>query len=271
MPPAPRLKLIQTPTSGHDRIDPEAVPSGCLVCNVHEHEAAIAEYVLAAMLHWVIRLADLDRGFRAGDWHGGVARPGHMHHEIGGRTLGIVGYGRIGREVARRASAFGMRIVAATRASPGGGADHEIWPLDRLDEMLAASDFVLVACPLSESTRGLLDARRLSCLRTDAVLINVARAAIIEEAALYAALRTRRIGGAILDVWYGYPTPDAPDAAPSRFPFHALDNVLMTPHAAAWTHETVARRWRCIAANLDRLARGDALENVVIARNHPTR
>ena len=101
-------------------------------------------------------------------------------------------------------------------------------------------------------------------MRPEAVLINVSRAAIVEEAGLYEALRARRIGGAILDVWYAYPTPDAPDAAPSRFPFQALDNVLMTPHASAWTREMVGRRWRFIAANLDRLARGEPVQNVVI-------
>jgi phosphoglycerate dehydrogenase-like enzyme len=98
-----KLRLIQTPTSGFDRIELEALPQGCLVSNVHEHEAAIAEYVLATMLNRVIGLVDLERRFRQSDWRGGVSKPGHMHGELGGRTLGIIGFGRIGQEVVRRA------------------------------------------------------------------------------------------------------------------------------------------------------------------------
>ena len=110
-----KLRLIQTPTAGFDRVEPALLPPGCIVCNVNEHEVAIAEYVMAAMLQWVIRIPDLDRRFRQGDWSGGVSQSGHMHSELGGQTLGIVGFGRIGREVARRAKAFNMRVLAATR------------------------------------------------------------------------------------------------------------------------------------------------------------
>jgi len=264
MPPTPKLRLLQTPTAGFDRIELAAVPKDCVVCNVHEHQSAIAEYVFAAMLQWVIRLTDLDSGFRAGDWTGGVSRPGHMHREIGGRTLGIIGYGRIGREVALRAKAFGMRVVAATRSPRDRENLDELRSIQHLDALLPQCDFVLVACALNEGTRGLIDARRLGALKHDAVLINVSRAAIVDEDGLYAALSEGRIGGAILDVWYSYPSVEAPHARPSRFPFEQLGNVIITPHASGWTLETVDRRWRFIAANLDRLARGERPWNVVI-------
>jgi phosphoglycerate dehydrogenase-like enzyme len=264
VPVTPRLRLLQTPTAGFDRIELAAVPKDCVVCNVHEHESAIAEYVFAAMLQWVIRLTDLDRLFRAGDWTGGVAKSGHVHREIGGRTLGIIGYGRIGKEVARRAKAFGMQVVAATRSPREGDHVDKLTSMESLDALLPQCDFVLVACSLNKGTRGLIDARRLALLKGEAVLINVSRAAIVDEAALFAALKEGRIGGAILDVWYSYPSVDEPDAKPSRFPFERLDNVIMTPHASGWTEEAVDRRWRFIASNLDRLARGEKLENVII-------
>jgi phosphoglycerate dehydrogenase-like enzyme len=263
MPATPRVRLLQAPTAGFDRIDLAAVPKDCVVCNVHEHESAIAEYVFAAMLHWVIDLTDLDRRFRAGDWTGGVAKPGHMHREIGGRTLGIIGFGRIGKEVARRAKAFGMQVVAVTRRPRAYAHLDKLSSIEALDGFLPQCDFLLVACPLDESTRGLIDARRLATMKRDALLINVSRAAIVDEAALYAALSEGRLGGAILDVWYAYPSVEAPNAKPSRFPFERLENVIMTPHVSGWTEETVDRRWRFIAANLDRLARGERLKNVV--------
>jgi phosphoglycerate dehydrogenase-like enzyme len=264
MPPTPKLRLLQTPTAGFDRVELAAVPKNCVVCNVHEHQSAIAEYVFAAMLQWGIRLADLDRRFRAGDWTGGVAKPGHMHREIGGRTLGIIGYGRIGKEVARLAKAFGMRVVAATRSPRDGENLDELTSIENLDALLPQCDFVLVACVLNEGTRGLIDARRLAALKREAVLINISRAAVVDEDALYTVLSEGRIGGAILDVWYSYPSIEAPDAKPSRFPFERLGNVIITPHASGWTEETVQRRWRFIAANLDRLARGERPWNVVV-------
>jgi len=265
MPQGLKLALIQTPTAGFDRIDPAALPKGCLVCNVHEHEVAIAEYVLAAMLQWVIGIADLDRRFRGGDWRGGVARLGHMHGELGGRTLGIIGHGRIGSEVARRAQAFGMRGLGVTRRPRAAPENVDrLANLDGLDALLPQCDVVLVACPLTPATRGMVDARRLALMKRGAFLINVARAAIIDEEALFVALKDGVIAGAALDVWYAYPSPEEPEVRPSRFPFHTLDTVIMTPHASAWTHELIERRWRFIAANLDRFARGEALLNVVI-------
>ena len=115
MPKAPRLKLIQSPVSGHDRVVAAAIPPSCTFCNVHEHEIAVSEYVMLAMLEWEIRLMRLDAGFRAGNWRGGVAVAGHTHGELAGKTLGLIGLGQIGRAVARRAKAFDMNVVAVTR------------------------------------------------------------------------------------------------------------------------------------------------------------
>jgi phosphoglycerate dehydrogenase-like enzyme len=100
--------------------------------------------------------------------------------------------------------------------------------------------------------------------KAELVIINVARAAVLDEEALYTALHGHRIAGAVLDVWYAYPTADNPDARPSRFPFHELSNVIVTPHCSAWTDGLIERRWRFIAGNLDRLARGEPLHNIVL-------
>jgi phosphoglycerate dehydrogenase-like enzyme len=109
-----------------------------------------------------------------------------------------------------------------------------------------------------------MDARRLALMKRGALLINVARAAIVDEDALYAALKDGHLGGAALDVWWQYPTPAEPDRRPSRRPFHELPNVLITPHSSSSTEATADRRWSVVAANLDRFARGETLENIVL-------
>ncbi|SDR35422.1 Phosphoglycerate dehydrogenase [Rhizobiales bacterium GAS113] len=265
LPPAPKLKLIQIPVAGHDRLDPVTIPPDCVVCNVHEHETGISEYVMLAMLDWNVRLSHLDASFRAGDWTGGVAVAGHTHGELSGKKLGIIGFGRIGQALARRAKAFDMRVSAVTRASrPSAQPLDELAAMEHLDTLMAQSDFIVVTCPLNEETRGLIDARRLRLCKPSAVIVNVARAQVIEEEALYKALHGRVIAGAVLDVWYSYPTPADQAARPSRFPFHELPNLIMTPHCSAWTDGLIERRWRFIAGNLDRFARNEELRNVVI-------
>ena len=270
MPQAPRLKLIQSPVAGFDRVVEAAIPPGCSFCNAHEHEIAVSEYVLLAMLEWNVRLARLDASFRTGDWTGGVAVAGHTHGELAGKTVGLIGLGRIGRAVARRAKAFDMHVVGVTRTARASVDDLDaLCPMQELDSMLPRCDFLVVSCPLDEATRGMIDARRLSLCKPQLVIVNVARAAILDEEGLYLALRDRIIAGAVLDVWYSYPTPSEPRAHPSRFPFHELSNVIMTPHCSAWTDGLIERRWRFIARNLDRLARGEPLQNVVFAPRGP--
>lgn len=264
MPPAPRLRLLQLPGAGYDQIDFDAVPAACAVCNMFEHEIGIAEYVMAAMLEWTIRLMRMDAHLRRGDWRDSLFVDGPVHGELFGRTLGIVGYGHIGRETARRARAFGMRVIAATRRPErADDALNEAMGMDRLDDLLTAADFVVLAVPLLPETRGLIGTAELARMKPDAVLINVARGAVVDEDALYAALRKRRIGGAVIDVWYRYPNGPGERVTPSRHPFQELDNVIMTPHASGWTDGLLARRARAIAANLDRFARGEPLANVV--------
>jgi phosphoglycerate dehydrogenase-like enzyme len=264
LPPAPRLRLIQSPVAGYDRIEQDALPPGCTVCNVHEHETGIAEHVMSAMLEWTIGLMKIDARFRTGSWEDGVSALGPTHGELSGKTLGIVGYGHIGREVAKRARAFGMRVIAVTRTPRRDDYVDDVAGMDGLDAMLSKCDFVLVACPLSPETRGLLDKRRLALCKQSAVVINMARGEIIDEDAFYEALRDGVIGGAVIDVWYHGPTPEEPNARPSRHPFHELPNIIMTPHSASWSDGLIDRRWRFISANLDRFARGEPLQNVVM-------
>jgi phosphoglycerate dehydrogenase-like enzyme len=264
-PPAPRLRLLQSVAAWLDLLDTGAVPRGVTICNVFGREPAIAEYAIMTMLVLTHRLFEAVTAFRAGSW---VASPqfggGSPHGEVLGQTIGIIGYGRIGREVAARAAGLKCRVLAANRSPVADPAPAEtVFPLAEIDRMLPLCDTVLVACALAPETQGLIDARRFALMKPGALLINVARAAIVDEDALYAALKDGRLGGAALDVWWQYPTPAEPERRPSRCPFHELPNVLITPHSSSSSGATADRRWSAVAGNLDRFARGEPLQNVV--------
>ncbi|MBT3369573.1 MAG: phosphoglycerate dehydrogenase [Rhodospirillaceae bacterium] len=262
-PAVPKLRLYQLPFTGFHWIEPSDVPFGCTVCNTYEHEIAISEYVLGAMLEREIGTVAADRKFRGHGWDGGPSRSKATHGELFGKTIGIVGYGHIGAEVARRANAFGMRCIAVTRTSrPAPEPLEWLGAMQALDRLLNESDYVLLALPLADDTHGLIDAKRFARMKPDGVIINVGRGLVIDEGALYAALDERRIGGAIIDVWYNYPSDEVENPAPSRYPFQELDNIIMTPHSSSHSEAARLRRWTSIAANVDRLARGEALRNV---------
>ncbi len=195
LPYARRLKILLFPGAGTFHQDPNELPAGCLHANVYEHEIPIAEYVFFAMLALKTGLLDSAAAFRRGEWVGSGRLTGEPHAELYGGTLGLIGFGHIGVEVARRAPAFGLGVQAVRKHSEWTISDMQpvrfLSGPDGVDTLLKTSDVVVVACPLTHETRGMLNRRRLRLLKTDAVLINVARAEIIEEEALYDALRER--------------------------------------------------------------------------------
>jgi phosphoglycerate dehydrogenase-like enzyme len=264
---ARRLKLVQVPGAGLDRIDRSAMPEGAFLANVYGHETGIAEYVMGAMLSLTRGFARLDAALRRGTWEsqwsvGAPPPPGWP--ELSGKTLGILGYGRIGQCVARRARAFDMEICAIRRDVGRSAADGltRLGGLEILDEVLGRSDYVVIALPASAETRGLIGEKQLRQMKPTAVLVNVSRAEIVDEEALYRALAGRTIAAAALDVWYRYPTQAGP-TLPARQPFHELPNVLMTPHVSGWTDGMLRARAKIIAENIHRTARGELPVNLI--------
>ena len=259
----PRLaaRLFQVAGAGTDAVDAALLPADCALCNVYGHEIAIAEYVMSALLARHVPLAEADGQLRRGDWHYWAGKPTGLRTELGAQTLGIVGFGHIGKAVAARAAAFGMRVEAANR-SPVEAADlSHVWPLDRLAEMAAGVDILLNTLPLTEQTRSLVGASVLGALPRQALVMNVGRGAVIVEQALYDALHDKRVAGAIIDTWYVYPDAANPSLLPSTLPFHQLPNVIMTPHMSGWTQGTIDRRRAAMAENVNRLDRGAPLLN----------
>ncbi len=260
------LKAILIAAAGYDRIDPDAVPQGCTVANAYHHEAPIAEWVMAVAVALDHELFKSDRTFREGSWEMWPGRHG-VYRELMGRTFGIVGFGAIGRRVARLAQAYEMPVIAAGRADTAngelyganyiGGGEHA------REYVLSEADFVLISTPLGPATHGLIGEHELGLMKPTAYIINPARGHIIDETALYNALKNRTIAGAAIDTWYQYPESATDAPRPSDHPFWKLDNIIMVPHHSGATYGTASRRAQTVAQNLDRLTRGEPLINVV--------
>ncbi|UFH48372.1 2-hydroxyacid dehydrogenase [Pseudomonas sp. KNUC1026] len=263
--PAPRFRLLHVPGAGLDGIDFAVLPEGCQVCNVFEHEIPMAEYAMACLLEHQIGLARVGAAFDSATFSEAYLsrRP---RGELYGKTLLILGFGRIGQAVAVRARAFGIRVIAiSSRARDGRveGPMDEAYTEAELLAQLPRADFVVLSCPLNEHTRGAFGSAQLAAMRRDAVLVNIARAAVVDQQALYQALRDERIARAFLDVWYQYPAGEGDAVQPAQQPFETLPNAFCTPHISGWTHGLFERRYRVIAENIDRLARGEVLVNQV--------
>jgi glyoxylate reductase len=236
----PALRLVGNFGVGYDRIGVEALAErGIAVTNTPGVlDAATADLTWALILAARRRVVEGDHRVRAGEWTGSWA-DGFLAEEVSGSTLGIVGLGRIGSAVARRAEGFDLRVLSTRR---GGGM--------ALDQLLAESDIVTIHAPLTAETQGLLDARRLSLLRDGACLVNTARGEIVDEDALVAELVSGRIRAG-LDVFAH--EPHVPAALVS------LANVVLTPHLGSATRQTREAMTRIVVDNVLAYERGDAL------------
>ena len=236
----PSLRLVANFGVGYDRIGVEALAQrGVAVTNTPGVlDAATADLTWALILAARRRIVEGDRRVRAGEWHGSWA-DGFLAEELTGSTLGIIGLGRIGTAVARRAEGFELRVLSTRRS---GGTP--------LEELLAESDIVTIHAPLTPETRGLLDARRLSLLRDGACLVNTARGEIVDEDALVAELVSGRIRAG-LDVFAH--EPHVPE------PLLSLPNVVLTPHLGSATRQTREAMTRLVVDNILAFERGERL------------
>src|SRR6478672_11012293 len=238
-----RLRLFHVPGAGYDAVDLEAIPPSAVVCNCFGHEHAIAEYVMAALLERHVPLADADRHLRQGIWTYTSGSPDRVHGELAEKTIGLLGFGHIGKAIAVRAKAFEMKVHVANRSPvPTSPLVDRSFALNDLGEFWSLADFFVVSVPSNADTVGMVNAESFAAMRDSAVILNVGRGPTIDERSLYEALEHRRIAGAVIDTWYSYPSPGSPTALPSKFPFHELPNVVMTPHMSGWTTGTINRR-----------------------------
>ena len=273
---APNLKILLQPWVGTDWLDPGFLPKGLKICNAGGHAAPMAEYVLGTMLEHALDLRQLHTDMTQGKWHraGRNAALEARHGDLKERHVGIIGYGEIAQAVAERAAAFGMSLSAFARSKRETTPAPLDWIGTREDmpRLLAESDYIVVTCDLNDETEGMIDAAAFEQMKDTAYIINVARGEVIDEDALFDALQNKRIGGAALDTWYRYPSnitdaePDPDRGGPyqgSKHDFLSLDNVLLTPHAAAHTLGADRGRYECIAQSLISYSKGEEISRFV--------
>ncbi len=251
---ATKLKWISFWASGLDkRLTPEMRARNLLITNAAGiHGPNIAEHIIAFMLTFVRRFITYAHAQRAHEW---------VHHEepseeLTDRTLGIVGLGAVGRELAVRARSFGMQVIATKRdVGSGGDVVDELFTPSQLPTLLARSDHVAITVPYTKETHHLLDEKMLACMKPTAYLYNTSRGAIVDERALITALREGQLRGAGLDVFETEPLP-------ADSPFWDMPNVIVTPHASGFTPYYFTRAAEQFADNLERYLDGQPLQNV---------
>ena len=254
---AKNLRWIHAPTAAvHQLIFPELVNSNVVLTNSTDvHGTVVAEHVLALVFALSRKIPQSVRLQQKSTWgQQTIWSDGPPPREVAGATLGLIGLGGIGREVARRMSALGMRVIAV-REHPDKekvSGVSEVFPTSQLNHMLRQSDYVVVAAPLTPATHGLINAARLAAMKPDSYLISVGRGQQVDEAALAEALRKRQIAGAALDVFEEEPLPQ-------ESPLWAIDNLLITPHTGSQTEKLWPRHYQLFSENLRRYQAGQEL------------
>ncbi len=260
---APNLRWLQFPGAGVDSLRPTGLldaDSGVIITTASGiHAASISEYVFGSMLmfnrSWpeMVRLQDRRIWPRNSGWYNLGGR------ELVDQTLGIIGLGSIGRQIAHLGKAFGMRVIATRRSASEGNPQQEpdvdrLYPMSQLHEVLQQSDYVVLAVPLTSETENLIGEPELRAMRRNAYLVNIARGKVIDEDALIRALREQWIAGAGLDV-------TAEEPLPSESPLYAMPNVILTPHISGESEHYERRLADLFADNLRRYRSGQPLRN----------
>src|SRR4051794_38445377 len=255
---ARNVKWVHSLSAGvESTLFPELIESPVPMTNARGvFKRSLGEFATAAVLFFAKDLRRMVRNQEAARWEQFDVE------EIHGRTMGVVGYGEIGRAAAERAHALGMKIIALRRRPELSAADpivDKFYSIEDRAEMIAASDYVVAAAPLTEETRGLIGEKELAAMKPTAVIINVGRGPVISESALIKVLQERKIKGAGLDVFDTEPLPQ-------DHPFWKMDNVLLSPHCADHTSTWLEEAMELFVDNFERFSKGEPLQNLVDKR-----
>ncbi len=235
------------------------------VHNLHHNAVPVAEMALSLLLAAAKAVVPLDRALRGHDWTPRYQASSALL--LRDRTALVLGYGAVGQEIARLCQSLGLRVIATRRHVGRLPADAAVELHDSaratLHSLLPRADILIICLPHTQETDGLIGATELALLPRQAILVNVGRGHIVDEQALYQALSSGSLHAAGLDVWYDYPADESSRAQtpPSRFPFHTLDNVVMSPHRGGLVFETEALRMAALAELLNAAARGEPMPN----------
>lgn len=236
------------------------------VHNLHHNAVPTAETALALLFAAAKHTFPIERKFREHDWRPRYGpNPARLLH---GKTMLILGFGAIGQHIARVCQALGMTILA-TRRNPKAptpkGVQAEVYPPDALHDLLPRADVLICTLPLTDQTRGLIGEKELALLPDKAILVNIGRGPVVDQKALYNALKDGKLHSAGIDVWYNYPQDDEARAhtSPADYPFHELDNIVMSPHRGGGAADVETLRMTHLANLLNAIARGGPVPNKV--------
>lgn len=252
---ARRLRFIQSITAGYEGIQAHGVPAGVVVANAGESwSPGVAEHGMAMLLALTKRLPQYVVNQTQHTWD---RSPAQQMGSLEGQTLVIAGFGSIGRDFARRAKAFGMRVIGVSRSARPDPAADEVCAVPEFDAALARADVLLITVPYSKATHHMFGAQQFAACRRGAVLINLARGGLVDQAALAAALGSGQLGGAALDV-------TSPEPLPADDPLWACPNLIISPHVAgACGPVGRARLAEFIGGNVERFVAGQPVTHVV--------
>ena len=233
------------------------------VHNLHHNSASTAELALALLLSVAKQIIPMDRSLRLGNW-----QPRYQNQEtvlLRGKNALILGYGEIGKRIKRGLDGLGVITKVIKRNLPADDPSDFIYPPEMFHQLLPETEILILALPLTEETEDLIGEKEFSLLPSSAILINISRGKIVNQAALYRALKEHRIYGAGLDVWYNYPDSkeSRENTAPGDYPFHELDNLVFSPHRGGKVVETEQLRMEDLARLINAAGRGDVIPNRV--------
>ena len=235
---ARNLRMVVVPWTGVDGLPLERLRErGIIVSNTHENAKVVAERAVALALAVTGRVVELHNDLAQGVWLGRPSNKESTWYSIIGKQCSILGLGNIGQAIAKLISGFECEITGFKR-TPDSGLPYVKRITDDIHDAVQAGDLVFVALPLTKKTAGIIGSGLLSQMKGK-YLVNVSRGRVIEEEALYDALKSGTLAGAAIDVWYEYPSSDRPATLPSRFPIHRFSNVVMSPHVGSWSVESM--------------------------------
>ncbi len=256
------VKLMQIPWTGIDKLNFDLLEKySFTVCNSHSNAAPVAEMGMALLFACMKQIPSHDHAMRQGNWRRPGASDCEMPALLNKKRVGLVGYGAVGKKLARMLTCFDAEVTALASRPRKDGETVVLGP-DQLDCLCSRSDALMISAPLTPVTKGMIGTRQFDAMMRNAYLVNVSRGEIVDEEALYDALSNRQIAGAGIDVWYRYPSRGHSMSRPSRFPFEALDNVVMSPHRGGLADGQLPHL-ADVVENLNRFASGMALINRV--------
>ncbi|MBA7499900.1 Formate dehydrogenase, mitochondrial [subsurface metagenome] len=264
---AKKLKLIQIPFAGVDKLDFNLYKNylDIFICNIHANKFAVAEHAFALILALAKNIVNNDRDLRLGRWHGFSTKEPIV--QLRGKCLGIVGLGSIGWEIAKIGHTLGMKVYALKRKIEEKDLKKKnilefLGDKKDLEKVIRESDFIVVVVPLTRETKGLIGEKELKLMK-EKYLINISRGTVIDEEALFESLKEQHLAGAAIDTWYLYPSSKQKEISPSKYDFHKLDNIIVSPHTAGYTDKALEENIKSVFDNIVKIYYGEEPENQI--------